>query len=81
MPASTTASEVLNREFLAVRAGLMDLAAALDRIGRADGSVADDPRWRTIRQALQVLSGDALDRTELLQLLFSLPYQDNWQQE
>jgi len=76
-----SASDVLNREFLVVRAGLIDLAAALDRIGRAEGSVSDDHRWKTIRQALEVLSGEAASRAEELQLLFSLPYQDNWQQE
>jgi hypothetical protein len=76
-----TASEVLNREFLAIRAGLLDLAATLDRISRAEDSATGDPRWKTIRQGIEVLSGEAPNRTEQLQLLFSLPYQDNWQQK
>jgi len=33
------AGEVLDREFLALRARLIDLAAGLDRLDRADGSL------------------------------------------
>lgn len=81
MPIPMAAAEVLEREFLGVRARLIDVAAALDRIDRAEGSVADDPRLDKIRQALQVLSGERSDRAEKLQLLFSLPYQDDWRKD
>ncbi len=78
MPIPIAAAEVLEREFLGVRMRLIDVAAALDRIDRAEGWVADDPRLEKIRQALQILSGDRSDRAEKVQLLFSLPYQDDW---
>ena len=81
MPIPMAAAEVLEREFLGVRMRLIDVAAALDRIDRAEGSVADDPRLDQIRQALQVLSGDRSGRAEKLQLLFSLPYQDDWRND
>jgi len=81
MPIPLFAAEVLDREFLAVRAKLIDVAATLDRIDRADGSVDDDPRPATIRQSLQILADDAPDRAEQIQLLFSLPYQENWQKD
>ena len=81
MPIPMAAAEVLEREFLGVRARLIDVAAALDRIDRAEGSVGDDPRLEKIRQALQVLSGEGSDRAEKLQLLFSLPYQDDWRKD
>ena len=81
MPIPMAAAEVLEREFLGVRARLIEMAAALDRIDRAEGSVADDPRLDKIRQALQILSGDRSGRAEKLQLLFSLPYQDDWRND
>jgi hypothetical protein len=80
MSTPLAARDVLNREFLNIRARLIDVAAALDRIDRAEGSAAEDPRLAKIRQGLELLCGQATDRAEGLQLLFSLPYQDNWQQ-
>ena len=78
MPIPLAAGEVLDREFLAVRAKLIDVAAALDRIDRAQGTVSDEPRLDQIRQAFRILAGNASDRAEQLQLLFSLPYRDDW---
>jgi hypothetical protein len=79
MPTSLPAAAVLDREFLAVRARLIDLAAALDRIDRAEGSVDGDQRLAKIRRSLEVLAGDATDRAQRLQIVFSLPYNENWQ--
>jgi hypothetical protein len=85
---SLPAAEVLDREFLAARARLIELAAVLDRVQRADGPKppearaddrVDDRRLDQIRQSLQLLAEDAPDRAEKLQLLFSLPYDDDWQ--
>lgn len=86
MPIPMAAAEVLDREFLSVRARLIDIAAILDRIDRAGGptpqdSAAEDPRLDKIRQALEVLAGNESDRAERLQLIFSLPYRDQWQKE
>ncbi len=81
MPIPLAAAELLDREFLTVRAKLIDLAAALDRFDRAEGTVADDPRIDQIRQSLQLLSGKASDRAEQVQLIFSLPYREDWQKD
>jgi hypothetical protein len=81
MPIPMAAAEVLDREFLEVRARLIDVAAALDRIDRAEGSVGDEPRLGKIRQALQILAGDTSDRAERLQMLFCLPYQEDWRKD
>lgn len=86
MPIPLGAAEVLDRELLAVRARLIDVAAVLDRIDRAEGTppdetAADDPRLAKIRQGLRLLAGDRSDRAEQLQLLFSLPYQEEWQKD
>ena len=75
------ATDVLNADFLVMRAKLIDLAAALDRIDRAEGSVAADPRAQQIRQALELLGGGGPERTERLQAIFSLPYQEHWRTE
>ncbi|MDH3719193.1 MAG: hypothetical protein OES79_13830 [Planctomycetota bacterium] len=81
MTVPITADEVLNREFLEVRARLLEVAAAFDRMDRASGNVAGDARMDKIRQALQLLQDSELGRAEELQLIFSRPYNDNWQAE
>jgi hypothetical protein len=68
-----SASKVLDREYLTMRCKVIDLAAALDRIDRAAGDVADNPRIALIRRSLDILGGDAPDRTERIQQVFSLP--------
>ena len=78
MPIPLDAPEVLNREFLEVRARLLHVAASLDRLDRADGSVLDDPRLDKIRQALNILADGEPDRAEKIQLLFSRPYDADW---
>ncbi|NIL96666.1 MAG: hypothetical protein GTO53_04475 [Planctomycetales bacterium] len=81
MTVPITATEVLDREFLQVRARLLEIAAALDRIDRASGDVAEDARIKNIRQALQRLDESGQGRAEQLQLIFSRPFDENWQAE
>ena len=78
MPIPLTAPEILDRVYLEIRAKLLEVAASFDRLDRAEGAVADDPRLARVRQALAVLSADAPDRAEQVQLLFSLPYDADW---
>ncbi len=80
MPSTQTAHEIFDREFLGMRARLVDLGATLDRLDRADGSVADDPRLANIRRCLEILGGDTTDRAEQIQRVFSLPYEENWRE-
>jgi hypothetical protein len=81
MPESRTAAAVFDQEFLPIRAKLLEVAAALDRIGRADGTVTDDPRWGKIRDAISMLMQPENDRAEQIQLNFSRPYDDDWQKK
>ena len=76
-----TAPAVLDREFLPFRAKLLELAAALDRVTRADGSVADDVRIKWMSQALEVLQNAKTDRAEQIQLIFSRTYDEDWQKK
>jgi hypothetical protein len=69
---------MLNREFLGIRSRLIDLAASLDRIDRAEGAAADDQRFDRIRRSLEILSRPEGNRAERLQQLFSLPYEHDW---
>ena len=48
-------SEVFESEFLPVRAKLLEIAASLDRLDRAEGSVDGDPRRSQIGNAIETL--------------------------
>jgi hypothetical protein len=75
-----TSQQVLDRHFLEMRAGLLDLAAALDRIERSEGraEVREDERLVKLREAIRILLSDGSDRAERIQLLFSDEYQSDW---
>jgi hypothetical protein len=85
---SRTAAQTLDNEYLLVRAKLLEIAASLDRIERADGTIANDPRISQIQTAIAILQATTLsddsnapNRAEELQLTFSLPYETGWQSE
>lgn len=78
MPIPLDSPELLDREFLEIRARLLHVAASLDRIDRAEGSVAGDSRLELIRKALAILTAPDVDRAETIQLLFSRPYDAHW---
>ncbi len=75
------AADELDREFLELRAGLLQIAAQLDRLDRAAGTVDNDPRMQGVRRALEVLVGEAAGRTERVQLVFSRKYEPEWKQK
>ena len=79
MPMPLEASTLLDQEYLQTRAMILSLAASLDRLQRAQGSVGQDPRIRNIEEALEVLMKKSDDRAETVQLIFSLQYDDEWQ--
>jgi len=91
MPIPQTPGELMDHEFLGIRARLIELAATLDRLDRAGASddgasddgdtMATDSRLSTIRESLGVLAGEDSNRAEQLQLLFSLPYREQWKDE
>ena len=81
MSPTLTAPEILDREFLEIRAKILELAAAFDRLDRADDSVAGDPRISLIREALDLLNADDADRAERVQLVFSRSYESDWREK
>jgi hypothetical protein len=76
------APKVLDREFLEIRAKILQLAASFDRLDRGEGSVERDPRMKLIGQALDILKGDApeSDRAEQVQILFSRQFDEHWRE-
>jgi hypothetical protein len=75
-----SASEVLDREFLHMRAKLLEVASSFDRMTRADGNTDGDLRIERLRAAMQIILDLSDDRAEQLQLLFSHEYDDQWQE-
>ena len=90
MSAGRTQQQVMQREYLPVRAKILEIAAALDRIDRADGSSAEivseskasesESSREQLQQALGVLLQSESGRAERIQKIFSLPYDQEWQQ-
>ena len=73
-----SATNVLEFEYLPLRAKLLDIAASFDRLERADGQIDDDPRMTRIREAMSILLQEDGDRAEQIQMLFSREYDENW---
>ena len=76
--------QLLDREYLPVRAKILEIAASLDRLQRAEsgppqsGSPQDDERYQQLLSALEIVLAPRDDRTEQLQLHFSRPYEETW---
>jgi len=79
MPIHQDSQEILDREFLPMRAKVLQLAADLDRIQRAAGDVSSDSRWKQIRQAIEEILRPHDNRAEQVQQIFSQPYDGQWQ--
>ena len=80
MNTEPTGEAVLDKEYLPVRAKILEIAASLDRIQRAGGDVADASRLKLLRVAIESLLEDDPGRTERVQLLFSRPYDERWRE-
>lgn len=78
VPAPRNAEKVLADEFFLARSKILDLAAMLDRLERADGSVDDHARRALLQRALEILLDDQDDKAGRVQLLMSRPYDPDW---
>ena len=81
-PRPLKAEELLDQEFLVVRAKILEIAAALDRLDRGDGRAGDhprdDPRVEKLQRGLEALLSHEKNRAERIQQIFSLPYDEGW---
>ncbi|MEO2047235.1 MAG: hypothetical protein ABGX16_11760 [Pirellulales bacterium] len=87
MSAGRTQQQVMQREYLPVRAKILEIAAALDRIDRASAKSVTESKTsesessrEQLQQALGVLLQSESGRAERVQKIFSLPYDQKWQQ-
>ncbi len=81
MSAMLTAPEVFDREFLEIRAKVLEVAACFDRLDRAPGTVEQDPRMVRLRQVIELLLDSCPDRAERVQLAFSREYDEDWRKQ
>lgn len=81
MATARSAEQILDEEFLTVRAKLLEVAAAFDRFDRGSGDAGADPRHATLVEAAGLLMTRGPDRAERLQLLFSREYEPGWRSE
>lgn len=82
MPRS--ASDILNQEFLQVRAKLLEVAAFFDRFEKAEGADAlagSDGQLQLLRQACDLLIDGEGDKAARMQLHFSREYQSDWREK
>lgn len=73
--------QVLDQDYLSVRAKLLEIAASLDRLDRAEGERPDDARREQLRAGIELLLSNQAGRAEQIQLLFSREYAENWREE
>ena len=80
MAANAPAQTVLDRHYLELRCGILDLAAMLDRVERSPSAAAQlaDPRIELIRKGIEILLTRGTDRAERVQILFSDQYIEGW---
>lgn len=76
-----TTEQTIEREFLPIRAKILEIAAALDRIERCEDFDDTYPQLKQIREGIETLLRPDDDRAEQVQLIFSRPYDDAWQNE
>lgn len=73
-------NQIFSREYLEIRAKILEIAASLDRLERADGE-CDDSRKQLIDQGLEILTSDKSEKAVAVQMLFSREYEEGWRQQ
>lgn len=73
-----TQAEVMNRDFLETRAKILELAASLDRLDRAERAGGNEQRRAMLREGLEALLKENPGRAEAVQRIFSLEYDPEW---
>ena len=81
MPTAMPAKDVLDREFLEIRAKILEIAASLDRMDRGSGTVDGDPRRQLVQQGISILLEADSGRAERVQVLFSRSFDPQWREQ
>jgi hypothetical protein len=77
MVTTQSSEQILDSEFLVIRAKILEIAAALDRIYRAGGTPSDQ-RLAKLKEGINILLSKDDNRAEQVQLLFSREFDENW---
>ena len=77
--AERSATQIVADEFMIARAKILELAATLDRIERASGSVDDSKNMQLLVQGLHIFIDDQVEKAKRVQVLMSRDYDPNWQ--
>jgi len=76
---------IVSESYLEVRAKLLEIAAAFDRVDRATGDLPlGEPaagQRQLLHEATEILLSDSADRAERLQRLFSRDYESDWRKQ
>lgn len=76
--ASRDAHQVLAEEFLSARSKILDLAATLDRLERANGNVDHASQMQLLIHGIETLLDGQADKARRVQLLMSRHYDPDW---
>ena len=79
MPRS--ASEVLDQEFLQIRAKILEIAAFFDRLAEAEASDVNPSQLALLRSGCEILNDSDEDKAARVQLLFSRQYDAAWREK
>ncbi len=79
MPRSS--SEVLEQEFLEIRAKILEVGAFFDRLVASPAGEIDEDKLRRLKTACDILCDDSADKAKQIQLHFSREYQETWREE
>ena len=74
-----SSTEIIDREYLEIRAKILELAASCDRIDRADGQ--SDNRMQKIEKGISILLDGKGEKATRVQLLFSREYSPAWREK
>ncbi len=73
-----SAREVLDQEFLQVRAKILEVASFFDRLSEADASSVDQRQLGLLRGGCKILEDEDGEKAARVQLLFSREYDEGW---
>lgn len=75
-----SASDVLDQEYLQVRAKILEIGAFFDRLGEAESADLDEQKLDLLKRASHLLTDDQSKKAERIQLLFSREYDQAWRE-
>jgi len=83
MTATRTAQEILEQDFLNIRSLILDLAASLDRLDRAEGaeSLSNHEQMKLLQGGIDLVKEEGPGRAAKVQLHFSDQYEEGWNEK